>query len=111
MIKIERTPIELKANIPFPIHPLGGLGIYDTDFLFEYGESVHDKTISFAFKTHSGKVVTRNILFNEGGYQKFIYDGKTENELIETRFDFIELMSNEDLNIIISVKEFGAVTG
>ncbi|HTA83443.1 MAG TPA: hypothetical protein VK783_10930 [Bacteroidia bacterium] len=103
-MKIDRTPIKLKAGIPFSIDIAGGFDCYETKFTFEYSTAVHGKKIELAFKTITGQLVSRIITLDGGGHQTFVYNDTIENELIGTRFGFIELKSSQDLDFTISVE-------
>jgi hypothetical protein len=95
---IERRGLSLKANLPTDIFVKGGINYYETMFYLRYPASAYGKKITVALKDANGQSIEQNIELSKDGSVSFEFN--TEHD-IGPNFGFLQLISNEDLNLEI----------
>lgn len=96
--KIPKQTIKLKAKVPFPITVPGGIDC-STEIRFRVADSAVGKSINFSFKDADGRELKLPVTFTDKETY-LMYSGDLQN-MYDTNFGFVELLSTENLTLEI----------
>lgn len=100
---MDRKLLNLKAGVPVDIFVKNGIDYY-AEVNLRYPKSEEGKRLTLSFASANGQKVSQNIALKGGGHTPYHFDGQLDHNLDRT-FGFIQLVSQEDINLELSTEE------